>query len=142
MRQWTSTAPIPFHKKDLARRQLPSPEIWLKTHALFAKPYPRHEDSHARDLELLTRLEQLQQLPQTDGPQTTADWSFYKFILENPREQWLIQRQALKNINGQLPAASETDRSTLLAKIDKRALATWMISDEQLAKLLIGQHER
>ncbi len=134
-REWAAPAQ-PRHTL-VPTAALPTPEEWYKTHALFAKTYPPSSD-HAHELELQTRLEQLQQLPHTNGAQSPADWNFYKFVLENPQEQWIVQRQALKNINGRLPAHSEYGRAQLLGKIDKRALATWQMSDSELALFLMG----
>lgn len=141
-RQWSLPAvPRASQKNDFAHSSSLPPDEWYKTHVVFAKPYPQSNENHSHDVELLSRLERLQELPQTDGPQNPADWSFYKFVLENPKEQWLVQRQALKNIKGRLPAHSESDRSSLLSKIDKRALATWHMSDQELTQFLLGHHE-
>lgn len=115
---------------------------WSQLKAHFSSPYNSSEQIHSyqREQEISQRLHLLQQV-RSNSELRSEEWDFYKFVLFNPQEQWIVQRQVLKNILPRLPKMTESTRDHFFARINKRALASWQLSDRELATILLGENE-
>lgn len=107
--------------------------------ARFSKPYPKSQGPHNAlfEQEMMDRLHLLQKMAQQPSSSNPAPelLSLYKMILENKKEAWVVQRQALKNMAPYWSHWTEKERDHLLAQVDLRARNTWTLSDIELIKL-------
>lgn len=92
--------------------------------------------SHEKEIKIMRRLRILQKMAAENVREPNSHWlPVLQKILENQNEAWVVQRQALKNIQPYWQQFSEKQRDLLLSKIDLRAKTTWHMSDREFVQL-------
>lgn len=104
-------------------------------HARLMSPYPKPFQKHtyAKEQEMIYRLSLLQDL--ATAPKSDALFKIYEDVLLNRNEEWIVQRQVLKNIQSYWTDLNEKQRDRLLSQVDLRARSTWNLSDREFVKL-------
>lgn len=102
--------------------------------SLFAKPYPvtqaQYQTVTVDRLGILKALEQ--QAPLKRGPSSTVSpqlVSFYKNVLDSNDENWLVKRQAFKNVKASLTTA---EREAYYRHLDSRVVALASASEAEI----------
>ncbi|MBY0384945.1 hypothetical protein K2X05_07285 [bacterium] len=92
--------------------------------------------AHEKEIKIMRRLRILQKMARENSTTTYPHWlPVLKKILQNQKEEWVVQRQALKNLKPYWPQFSEKERDLLLSKVDLRAKTTWHLSDQEFVRL-------
>jgi hypothetical protein len=96
----------------------------------FANPYPESAPAPEFREEVVSRLGILKAFAAHSGnPEMQA---FLLWVLENPREHWMVQRQAIRDLQLWLSTVSETEHFRILGKADPRAVAHAGLSESEL----------
>lgn len=116
----------------------------------FSSPYPKwtnsfegaHHDLRQKN-EAVDRLRILRELKvaqsKTNDPTKNEKFiSLYSLILKNTGETWLVQRQAMKNMNPLWAQIDPKERNRLASGVDLRARAHWRKTDTELAAMIWG----
>jgi hypothetical protein len=103
--------------------------------ARLLSPYPKsfQKHSYAKEQEMIYRLRLLQELAVQENSESV--FKIYEAVLQNRNEEWMIQRQVLKNIQPYWHQLNEKQRDRLLSQADLRARNTWQLSDRELVQL-------
>ncbi len=103
--------------------------------ARLLSPYPKtfQKHSYAKEQEMIYRLRLLQELTLLES--SAPLFKVYEAVLQNRNEEWIVQRQVLKNIQPYLFNISEKQRDRLMSQVDLRARNTWKLSDRELAQI-------
>lgn len=121
-------------------------EVLKQLKSRFAKKYETSaaKDHHnsSEESELVIRLTLLQMIEKKYNESTedlnSSLFSFYKEILINPYENWIIKRQALKNSAHHWPTLTQAERDSILSQVDARARALWHTPDSQLVQDMLS----
>lgn len=102
--------------------------------ARLLSPYPKsfQKHSYAKEQEMIYRLRLLQELAPQENSESLL--KIYEAVLQNRNEEWIVQRQVLKNIQPYWPQLNEKQRDRLLSHADLRARNTWKLSDRELVQ--------
>lgn len=103
----------------------------------FNEPYSKSDVSiYEKELRIMQRLRILQKMASANSISPHIQWlPVLQKILQNPKEEWVVQRQALKTLHPYWPHFSEKERDRLLSQIDLRAKTTWHLSDKEFVQL-------
>jgi hypothetical protein len=127
-------APAPRLKSSLKSDTAASfsPEKLRKLVGFFAKPYSAN---HAIfQAQVVNRLQTLKSLAHRDGLAV-----FYKNILANPQEHWLVKRQVFKNLKASL---SPAEREAYYTQLDSRVVALASLSEKEILEEVLGEQKK
>ena len=129
-RRDSSVAPATLSLNTTTSSQTQNPAAQL------LRNYPQNQSHHSylREHEIAQRLTYLQHLA-TLGAPSEALLQTYETLLQNRKEEWIIQRQVLKNLQPYLAQLNEKKRDTLLSQVDLRARTTYQLSDKDFIQL-------
>jgi hypothetical protein len=139
------SASAPERSEKINTANLPDFETLRKR---FTSPYPKPTNGAHHELEqkneVISRLKTLRELKKfqegtTTGAHLKQYVALYQLILQNKNESWLVQRQALKNMNPLWRLINPSQRDAVISSIDLRARAHWRKSDRELALMVWGQ---
>ncbi|MFV3410301.1 hypothetical protein ACNH6C_16945 [Bdellovibrio bacteriovorus] len=113
-----------------------NPQDLQKISGLFAKPYPRVEKYHrAVMVERLGILKALgQQAPLRRAPSSVMApelRTFYRQVLENPEENWIIKRQVFRNLKSSL---SPSEKQAYYRRLDSRVVGLSVKSEAEIVE--------
>ncbi|AFY01069.1 hypothetical protein [Bdellovibrio bacteriovorus] len=127
-----------FDKKVL---QNLNPQDLQKISGLFAKPYPRVEKHHrAVMVERLGILKALgQQAPLRRAPSSVMApelRTFYRQVLENPQENWIVKRQVFRNLKS---ALTPSEKEAYYRRLDTRVVALSIKSEAEIVEEVLRE---
>ncbi len=105
----------------------------------LARPYPQDGDEEDRQVqnELRARLGIVGAVAETTSPKTAP---LLLAVLKNRSEHWLVQRSALRGLQKlRYSFAGESERTSLLAHVDPRAITTAGLSDSDLMEKVMHE---
>lgn len=118
-----------------------NPQDLQKISGLFAKPYPRVEKHHrAVMVERLGILKALgQQAPLRRAPSSVMApelRTFYRQVLENPDENWIIKRQVFRNLKS---ALTPSEKQAYYRRLDSRVVALSIKSETEIVEEVLRE---
>ena len=130
-----SSFPAPAIAPNLA-----NPATRKSLESRFSSPYPKATAEYgARDREMISRLGLLKSLARS--PDANA-LPFYRRLLANPRENWVVKRQALQNALALSSSMPEQERDRLIASVPPALLLQAGKTEQELLREYLQHAQR